>query len=331
MNILVTGGAGYIGSAMTYDLMAQKYRVIVLDDLSRGHRRLVPKQAVFVKGDLKNISDCRKIFKKYKISAVMHFAASALVGESVKNPLLYYENNTAACVNLLKAMSEAKVNKLVFSSTCATYGEPKKLPMDESHPQDPANPYGRSKLAIEWMMRDLAAISNFSFIALRYFNAAGAHSSGLTGELHEPEAHLVPNILKAARDKKRKLVIFGSDFDTPDGTCVRDYIHIEDITHAHILALKALGHGSKNQAFNLGSGRGFSNLEILKMAEKVTGQKISYKIGPRRPGDPSRLIADSSKAKKILGWAPQRGLKEIIRSAWEWETTSPAASPSAPP
>ena len=249
----------------------------------------------------------------------MHFAASALVGESVAKPLLYYQNNTAACVNLLNAMQEARVHQFIFSSTCATYGEPKTIPMPESHPQDPTNPYGRSKLMIEWMLRDLAKISNFSYIALRYFNAAGAHSSGLTGEIHEPEAHLIPNILKAVRNPKRKLVIFGGDFDTPDGTCVRDYVHIQDITHAHFLALKALGRGVKNEVFNLGLGRGISNLEILKMAEKVTGKKIGYKIGARRPGDPSRLVADNSKAKKILGWVPERGLEEIVRSAWEWE------------
>ena len=317
--ILVTGGAGYIGSAMVHELIAEKYRVVVLDDLSMGHRRLVPKQAEFFKGDLKNITDCRQIFKKYKITAVMHFAASALVGESVAKPLLYYQNNTAACVNLLNAMQEARVHQFIFSSTCATYGEPKTIPMPESHPQDPTNPYGRSKLMIEWMLRDLAKISNFSYIALRYFNAAGAHSSGLTGEIHEPEAHLIPNILKAVRNPKRKLVIFGGDFDTPDGTCMRDYVHIQDITHAHFLALKALGRGVKNEVFNLGLGRGISNLEILKMAEKVTGKKIGYKIGARRPGDPSRLVADNSKAKKILGWVPERGLEEIVRSAWEWE------------
>ncbi len=317
--ILVTGGAGYIGSAMAHELLAEKYRVVVLDDLSMGHRSLVPKKAAFAKGDLKNFSFCRAVFKKYKIDAVMHFAASALVGESVKNPLLYYENNTAACVNLLKAMSQARVRRMIFSSTCATYGEPKKLPINESHPNDPTNPYGRSKLMIEWMLRDLAKISDFSYIALRYFNAAGAHSSGLTGEIHEPEAHLLPNILKAARDPKKKFVIFGGDFDTPDGTCVRDYIHIEDITRAHFLALKALDRGIKNEVFNLGMGRGYSNLEILKMAGKVTGRNISYRVGPRRPGDPSRLVADISKAKKILRWAPQRGLEEIVRSAWAWE------------
>ncbi len=319
MNILVAGGAGYIGSAMCRELIDQKYRVIVLDDLSMGHRSLVPKEAVFVRGDLKKSADCRKIFEKYKIGAVMHFAASALVGESVENPLKYYENNVLACVNLLIAMRDARVNKLIFSSTCATYGEPKKIPMGESHPNDPTNPYGRSKLMIEWMLRDLAKVSNFSYIALRYFNAAGAHASGKTGEMHEPEAHLIPNILKTAAGKKKNLVIFGGDFDTPDGTCVRDYIHIEDITHAHFLALKALGRGVKNEIFNLGSGRGHSNLEILKMAEQVIGRKIAYKIGPRRPGDPSRLIADNSKAKKVLGWAPKRGLEEIMRSAWEWE------------
>lgn len=319
MKILVTGGAGYIGSCMTHRLVEKKYSVVVLDDLSMGHRFLVPKEAEFVKADLKNKAQCRAVFKKYKIDAVMHFAASAMVGESVANPLKYYENNVAAGVNLLQTMQEAKVRALIFSSSCATYGEPLKTPMTENHPQSPTNPYGWSKLMMEWMLKDWAKASNSSYIALRYFNAAGAHSHGKTGEVHEPESHLVPNILKAASGKKKQLVLFGDDFKTPDGTCVRDYIHVEDIVDAHLLALKALSRGVKNQAFNLGTGHGFSNLEILKMAQKVTGKKIAYKIGPRRPGDPSKLVADATQAKKILRWVPKRGLEEIIRSAWEWE------------
>ena len=324
--ILVTGGAGYVGSCMVGRLLQEKYEVIVLDNLSMGHASLVDKRAIFVKGDLRRHADIEKVFKKYKIDAVMHFAASAYVGESVENPMKYYQNNVSAAVNLLNAMRAAKVTQLIFSSTCAVYGEPVKIPMAETHPKNPANPYGRTKLAIEWMLKDLAESlpagkrhAGFSYISLRYFNACGAHSSGKIGEIHDPETHLVPNILKAAAGKKKKLVIFGDDFDTPDGSCVRDYIHVEDIAEAHLLALKALARRVRNEAFNLGTGKGFSNFEILKKTGEITGKKINYTIGPRRPGDPSRLIADASKAKKILGWAPKRGLGQIIRSAWEWE------------
>lgn len=322
--ILVAGGAGYIGSGMVRRLLEEKYKVVVLDNLSTGHRSLVPEEAVFVNGDLMSPLDCRNVFKKFKIEAVMHFAASALVGESVKNPIKYYENNVAACVNLLKAMSEARVKNFIFSSTCAVYGEPVEMPIKETHPTNPANPYGRSKLAIEWMLRDVAATGALSFIALRYFNACGAHHSKETGEMHDPETHLIPNVLKAALGRKKELVIFGDDYDTPDGTCIRDYIHVEDIAQAHLLALRALKKGVKNQFINLGIGRGFSNLEIVKKARKITGRPIPYKIGPRRPGDPSRLIANALKARKLLGWVPKLGLEEIIRSAWNWERRAAA-------
>lgn len=318
-NVLVAGGAGYIGSCMTRKLIQSGHKVVVVDNLSTGHRRLVDPKAVFEKGDLRHPADIDRVLRRHRVDCVMHFAASALVGESVENPLKYYENNALSCIHLLSAMTKHKVRDFIFSSTCATYGEPVKIPMSESHPNNPANPYGRSKLMMDWILRDLAIAGAIRFISLRYFNACGAHSSGGIGEVHDPETHLIPNILKVAAGKKKNLVIFGDDFKTPDGTCVRDYIHIEDIADAHLLAMKALKRGVKNEYFNLGHGKGFSNLEILKAVEKITGKKISYKIGPRRPGDPSKLIADSRKARKVLGWKPKRGLDEIIRSAWEWE------------
>lgn len=317
--ILVAGGAGYIGSAMVKKLLQEKYQPVVLDNLSAGHRRLVDPKALFIKGDLEDPRQIEKVFKQHKIDAVMHFAASALVGESVENPLKYYQNNVSCCVNLLQAMKKYGVKKFIFSSTCATYGEPQRVPISERHPQDPTNPYGRTKLVIEWMLKDLARQEEIQFIALRYFNACGAHSSGEIGEIHAPETHLIPNVLKVAAGKNKKLTIFGDRYKTPDGTCVRDYIHIEDIADAHLLALKALASGIRNDFFNLGLGKGFSNLQIVRMAEKVTGKKIPFTIGPGRPGDPSTLIADASRARKVLGWKPSRGLEQMIRSAWDWE------------
>ncbi len=316
--VLVTGGAGYIGSCMVKRLLEENLRVVVFDNLSMGQRVMVDRRAAFMKGDLRRPADLKALFRKYKVDAVLHFAAAAFVGESVKNPMKYHDNNVIGTMNLLQAMRDAKVKKLIFSSSCATYGEPVRLPIDENHPQKPTNPYGASKLIAEWMMNDLASSSDFTYIALRYFNACGAHHSGEIGEKHDPETHIIPNILKAAKNGK-KFTVFGGNFKTPDGTCVRDYVHVDDLADAHLLALKALGRGVKNQAFNLSWSRGFSNLEILKTAEKVLGRTISYKIGPRRPGDPSRLVGSAAKAKKILKWAPKRDLKEMIRSAWEWE------------
>ena len=320
--ILVAGGAGYIGSCATRTLIDNRYNVVILDNLSTGHSRLLHPKASFIRGDLRNPSDAAKAFAGRRVDCVMHFAAAALVGESVENPAKYYENNVLSCIHLLAAMKKSGVKDFIFSSTCATYGEPVKIPMSEAHPNSPANPYGRSKLMIDWMLKDLADAGQVRFISLRYFNACGAHASGIIGEMHDPETHLIPNVLRVASGRKKKLTIFGDDFDTPDGTCVRDYIHVEDIADAHVLALRALSRGVKNEVFNLGTEKGFSNLEILKTAEKITGKKINYKIGPRRPGDPSRLIADSSKVRKILGWKPKRGLEEILGSAWQWEKKS---------
>ncbi len=318
MRILVVGGAGYIGSNMVRMLLEKRHKVVVFDNLSTGHKEFVPKEAVFFKGDLRSIRDVESIFKLYKIDAVMHFAASALVGESVENPLKYYDNNVSACINLLKAMVAHKVNYFIFSSTCATFGEPKKVPMDETHEQNPVNPYGRSKLMIEKILQDLSRADQMNYVALRYFNACGAHPSGEIGERHDPETHLIPNILKVATGEKKELMIFGDDYDTPDGTCIRDYIHIEDLATAHLLALEALNNGMKSDFFNLGSEKGYSVKEIIRAVERVTGKKIKAKVSPRRPGDPARLVAKSDKAKKVLGWKATYDLEGIIETAWRW-------------
>ncbi|OIO38237.1 MAG: UDP-glucose 4-epimerase GalE [Candidatus Omnitrophica bacterium CG1_02_46_14] len=319
MKVLVVGGAGYIGSHMVRILDQAKHTPIIFDNLSTGHKSFVPKGINFFKGDLKNKPDVEAVFKKYKIDAVMHFAASALVGESVADPMKYYENNVLACVNLLKVMQARKINLLIFSSTCAIFGEPVNLPMREDDPKSQVNPYGRSKWMIEMILRDLSAASDLRYVALRYFNACGAHPDAKAGEWHEPETHLIPNILKSLCGKLKELTIFGDDYDTPDGTCVRDYIHVHDLCRAHLLALEFLKKSLKSDTFNLGSGKGYSVKEIISMAEKVTGKKVPLKIGRRRPGDPARLIAGAEKAKKILGWKPEMDLEKIIQTAWKWE------------
>lgn len=319
MKVLVIGGAGYIGSNMVLKLLENKHSPAVFDNLCTGHRRLVSKKAPFMKGDLRDFKDILAALKEHKPDAVMHFAASALVGESVEDPLKYYDNNVAACIQLLKAMKEMNVNKFIFSSTCAIFGEPKQVPIREDDPKSPMNPYGQSKLTIEHMLRDLARSSDLRYVALRYFNACGAHPSGETGELHDPEAHLIPNILKVLTGEKKELQIFGDDYDTPDGTCVRDYVHIEDLATAHLLAMEMLAKGKKSDVFNLGSGNGHSVKEIVQTVERVTGQKVKIKICPRRPGDPAKLVAGAEKARKILGWKPEHDLESIIRTAWRWE------------
>lgn len=319
MKILVAGGAGYIGSHMVKTLLEEGIGVVVFDNLSTGHREFVPKKAHFVKGDLRAPSDIEKVFRARRFDAVMHFAASALVGESMLDPLKYYENNVLAFVNLASAMRRHRVKKFIFSSTAATYGESKRVPIKETDATVPTNPYGRSKLMIEKMLQDFSRADGLSYITLRYFNACGADDSGCIGERHLPETHLIPNILKVASGKKKELTVFGNDYPTRDGTCVRDYVHVDDLCRAHLLALKALGRGVRNEVFNLGTGRGYSIQEIIRAAEKVTGRRIKVKFGPRRPGDPANLVASGAKAKKILGWKPQKSLDDIVRSAWMWE------------
>ncbi len=326
MKILVAGGAGYIGSNMVRKLLEKKHRVVVFDNLSTGFKRFIPKNVPFVKGDLREYAEILAALKKHKPDAVMHFAAAALVGESVENPLKYYDNNTVASVQLLKAMKETKVNYFIFSSTCATFGVPDNEVICEGDPQKPINPYGQSKLMMETILADVAKASGLQYAALRYFNACGAHPSGQIGEVHEPEAHLIPNILKVLTGEKKVLNIFGDDYPTPDGTCIRDYVHVEDLADAHLLALEALKKGMKSGLFNLGSGQGYSVKEIVGVVEKVTGKKVRVEISPRRPGDPPRLVAGSGQAWKVLKWKPKHDLESIIRSAWHWET-SPHRSP----
>lgn len=321
--ILVTGGAGYVGSHLVMALLEQGKSVIVFDSLELGHIETVEKlkeygNLKFVKGNLKNIDDIRGVFMSNKdIEAVVHFAAYSQVAESVKNPQKYYYNNVYGTLNLLNAMMEFNVNKIVFSSTAATYGEPVYTPIDEEHPQQPINPYGMSKLMVERIMDDYDKAYGLRSVRLRYFNVAGADSCARIGEWHEPETHLIPNVLKATSDKSFKM--FGTDYDTVDGTCVRDYINVEDLAQAHILALKYLCDGGKTNYFNLGTRNGNSVKEVFAACEKIKGMSIPLEICTRREGDPAILVADNAKAKQILEWNPEKDLEYSIKTAYEWE------------
>lgn len=316
--VLVVGGAGYIGSHMVRSLLEAGNEVTVFDNLSTGHRNMVPKKVKFIKGDLNKKVEIYNALSRNPFHAVMHFAASSLVGESVSNPLKYYRNNVSAFVNLLDAMMETKLKRLIFSSTAAVFGEPAEIPLKEDSLKKPTNPYGHSKLMIEQMLKDADAAYGVKHVVLRYFNAAGAHSSGEIGEDHAPESHLIPNLIKAMLGKSKPLTVFGTDYPTPDGTCVRDYIHVEDLCEAHRLALKWLTKEKTSGVFNLGSGTGYSIREIIREAESIAGIKVPVKYGPRRAGDPSSLIATSEKARKILGWKAQRTLRDILETAWRW-------------
>ncbi len=317
-NILIVGGAGYIGSHTNKVLNASGYKTVVFDNLCTGHRRLA-RWGEFFKGDLGKPADLARCFNKYRVSAVMHFAAFAAVGESMADPAKYYRNNVANTLNLLDAMRAAGVKNLIFSSSAATYGEPVKVPLTEIHPQNPINPYGRTKLMMEQAMADYGEAYGIKHIALRYFNAAGADPDGETGELHDPETHLIPLALDAAAGRGKGLKVFGGDYKTPDGTCLRDYIHVMDLAQAHLLALKYLEKGGKSGGFNLGNGKGFSVREVISVAEKITGRKIITVMAPRRAGDPAVLVASSSKARKVLGWTPKyAALETIITHAWQW-------------
>ncbi len=321
MTILITGGAGYIGSVTTELLRARGEQVVVLDNLSRGYRDAVAPEIPFYEGNVGDRELVTRIVAEHNIDACVHFAAFAYVGESVSEPALYYENNVAQGINLLGALVTAGVRKFVFSSTCATYGEPQQIPIDETHPQLPANPYGWSKLFIERILADYDRAYDLKFVALRYFNASGASLE--RGERHEPETHLIPLVLHAAQKKIDHVTVFGNDYPTPDGTCVRDYIHVSDLAGAHALALDYLRNGSSSTAINLGNGQGYSVLEVINAARDVTGREIPIEIEGRRPGDPSHLVADSSKARSVLGWQPQHAdLATIISSAWKWHTKS---------
>ena len=324
--ILVTGGAGYIGSHCVSELIKCEYDILIFDNLSTGHIETVEtlkKQGNvdFIKGDLQNPTDIENVFKNYKIDAVLHFAAFSQVSESVENPKKYYMNNLYGTLNLLNSMIENNVKKIVFSSTASTYGEPKYTPIDENHPQEPINTYGQTKLMIEKIMDDYDRAYGLKSVRLRYFNVAGANSDNLIGEWHEPETHLIPNILKSVFDKGKVFQMFGTDYDTKDGTCIRDYINVEDLAKAHILALKYLNNGGRTNFFNLGTKDGTSVKEVFDICEKITGCKINVEVKPRRQGDPAILIADNKKAKEILNWTPQKDINTSIKTAFEWEKT----------
>ncbi|RJX18283.1 MAG: UDP-glucose 4-epimerase GalE [Desulforudis sp.] len=318
MNILICGGAGYIGSHMAKMLAGRDHEVTVFDNLSTGHREAV-KWGKFVQGDLLNQDDLRGLFAGGQFDAVMHFSAKSLVGESVAHPGLYYSNNVTGTLNLLDIMLEHGVKKFVFSSSAATFGVPVKDLIDESHPQNPINPYGETKLMVERILRDYGAAYGLSSVSLRYFNAAGADPEGEIGESHQPESHLIPNVLKSVLADNARLKVFGDDYETKDGTCVRDYIHINDLCTAHMQAIEYMESNRGAAGFNLGNGLGFSIFDIIQAAERVTGKTIPYDVQARRPGDPPVLVADSSLARKELGWAPRyTGIDGIIETAWRW-------------
>ena len=317
-NVLVIGGAGYIGSHTVRMLSKQGYNPIVFDNLSKGHREAVAAYP-FELGDLGDKARLAEVFKKHNIEAVMHFAAFIEVGESVKEPSKYYHNNIAKVLNLLDAMVENNIKYFVFSSTAATFGEPVKEKIDETHPQLPINPYGNTKLMVEKMLTDFDVAYGLKATALRYFNASGADDSGEIGESHDPESHLIPIVLQAAAGKRPSIKMFGDDYPTPDGTCVRDYVHVNDLARAHILALEKMVKENKSERFNLGSGNGFSVAELVKEAKKITGVDFKVEVAPRRAGDPAVLVADSTKAQQVLGWKPEYSLTRIIETAWNWE------------
>ncbi|MDP4094308.1 MAG: UDP-glucose 4-epimerase GalE [Bacillota bacterium] len=323
MAILVTGGAGYIGSHTVAELLEMNEDVVIIDNLEKGHEKAVT-GGRFYKGDLRDDEFLTKVFKEEDIEAVIHFAAYSLVGESVGDPLKYYNNNVASTLKLLTAMKEHRVGKIVFSSTAATYGEPEKVPILEDNRTLPTNPYGETKLAVEKALKWADKAYGIKYTALRYFNAAGAHLSGRIGEDHNPESHLIPIILQAALGKRDKVSIFGDDYNTPDGTCMRDYIHVVDLARAHVLALKRLRIGGESEIFNLGNGKGFSVKEVIEAAREVTGIDIKSEISGRRAGDPAVLVASSEKAKKELCWKPEfDDLKTIIETAWKWHRENP--------
>lgn len=325
MATLVLGGAGYIGSHTVDRLIEKGEKTIVVDSLVTGHRQAVNKDAKFYQGDIADKDFMRQVFKENSdIDAVIHFAAYSLVAESMKKPLKYFDNNTAGMVKLLEVMNEFSIDKIVFSSTAATYGIPEEVPIKETTPQNPINPYGESKLMMEKIMRWADKAYGIKFVPLRYFNVAGAKPDGSIGEDHMPETHLLPIVLQVAMGKRDKLQIFGDDYNTPDGTNIRDYVHPLDLADAHILAVDYLKAGNPSTAFNLGSSTGFSNREILEAARKVTNKEIPAEIAPRRCGDPDVLVASSTKAREVLGWKPQfDDISKIIETAWKWHTLHP--------
>lgn len=322
-NILVVGGAGYIGSHVSKLLHKKGYNPIVLDNLSYGHREAV-NWGPFIEGSIEDKLLLDGVFNRHKITAVMHFAAFAYVGESIIDPGKYYSNNVAATISLFEMMRKHNVLNLIFSSTCATYGEPSEIPITEKHPQFPINPYGRSKIFIEQILNDYQNAYGLNYISLRYFNAAGADPDGELGEDHNPETHLIPLVLQTALGQREAINIFGNDYPTKDGTCIRDYIHVTDLAQAHLLAMEDLFNSGNGGIYNLGNGEGYSVKQVIETARKVTGKEIQSKIGSRRQGDPSRLIGSGDKARNILGWRPQHTeLESIIETAWRWHKEHP--------
>ena len=322
MAILVTGGAGYIGSVMVDLLSEQGERVIVLDDLERGHRGALNESVPFFQGSTGDRALVERICQEHDIESCIHFAALAYVGESVAEPKLYFQKNVAHGIALLDVLLAAGVRRVVFSSTCATYGEPVRIPIDEEHPQQPTNPYGWSKFIMEKILAAFDRAYGLKYVALRYFNAAGATLQ--RGEHHEPESHLIPNVLFAALDKQPYVSVFGNEYPTPDGTAIRDYIHVVDLCEAHVLALKHLRGGGQSECLNLGNGQGYSVMEVIHTARLLTSREIQTKIEPARPGDPSRLVANAEKAGSVLGWKPQYPkLETIIQTAWDWHRANP--------
>ncbi|WP_129595746.1 UDP-glucose 4-epimerase GalE [Anaerophilus nitritogenes] len=322
MSILVTGGAGYIGSHTVKELVNQGKDVIVLDNLQKGHKKAID-YVNFIKGDISDENLVSKVIKEYHIDRVIHFAADSLVGESMIDPSKYYNNNVIKTIKLLDTMIQNHVKKIVFSSTAATYGEPKEVPIKEDFETNPTNVYGKTKLMIESILKDYDMAYGLKYISLRYFNAAGAYESGEIGEDHNPETHLIPIIMQVLLGKRDKIYIYGDDYDTVDGTCIRDYIHVTDLSNAHILALKALENGSDSSIYNLGCGEGYSVKEVMHTVEKVTGLKVNREMAQRRAGDPAKLIASSQKIKKELGWNPKYSLYDIIKTAWKWHKNHP--------
>lgn len=324
MKILVTGGAGYIGSHTVKDLINNGDKIVVFDNLSYGHKQAIPKKARFIKGDLKNQRLIEKILKREKIEAVFHFAGFIQVGESVKNPLKYYKNNFYNSIHLLEAMKNTSVKYIIFSSSAGVYGQPEKMPIKEGDSKDPINTYGRTKLMIEYALKSYDEAFGIKFMALRFFNAAGASEQSEIGEDHDPETHIIPLIIRTALGQSDEFKIFGNNYKTPDRTCVRDYIHVEDIASAHLQGLRYLRQKNESKIFNIGIGKGFSNQQLVNAVKKVSGVDFKVSFGPRREGDPDELVADSSRAREMLNWQPKYDtIESIIETAWQWHKTHP--------
>ena len=324
MAVLICGGAGYVGSHNVRAFAQKGEEVIVVDSLETGHRAAVPEGIKFYHADIRNAEALDKVFEENNIESVVHFCAYSLVGESMEKPLKYFDNNVGGMISLLEAMQKHSVKRIIFSSTAATYGEPKKVPILETDPTIPTNPYGESKRIMEKMMNWVSRLHDIRYVSLRYFNVAGAWHDGSIGEDHHPESHLIPLILQVPLGKREHITVYGDDYPTQDGTCIRDYIHTEDLARAHILALEYLRNGGESNIFNLGSGDGYSVMEMITAARKVTGHPIPAQVGKRRPGDPAKLVADSSKAQSILKWKPEvTRMEDIIATAWKWHSSHP--------